>query len=128
MSTVVKPTPDHLRRLPYGFQDLEIFYIEPADEWSYYAKWEGKSVSSSDLSGPWFFEDEEREITKEDWNALYPGYEHIKEYSHLGGKIYNSKLGEHRLGGTFGGKNVFWSNTHRKWVYMNSHSVTLPPT
>ena len=50
MSTVVKPTPDHLKRLPYGFQDLEIFYIEPADKWSYYAKWEGKSVSSSNLS------------------------------------------------------------------------------
>jgi hypothetical protein len=157
MSTVVKPTPDHLRHLPYGFQDLEIFYIEPADEWSYYAKWEGKSVSSSDLSGPWFFKDEEREITKEDWNALYPGYEHIKEYSNLGGKIYNlklgedwnalypgyehikeysnlggkiynSKLGEHRLGGTFSGKSVLWSNTHGKWVYTNGHSVTLPPT
>jgi hypothetical protein len=126
MSTVVKPTPDHLKRLPYGFQDLEIFYIEPTDEWSYYAKWEGKSVSSSDLSGPWFFEDKEREITLEDWNALYPGYEHITPEGHLGGKAYSSKLNAYRLGGTFLGKRVIWSITGKKWVYINGLTVSLP--
>ena len=95
MSTVETATADDLRRLPYGFQDLEVFHVEETDEWSYYAKWEGKTVSSNHPTGPWFFEDEEREITKADWNVLYPGYEHIKEYSHLGGKIYNPKLDEH---------------------------------
>jgi Retrotransposon gag protein len=128
MSTVETATADDLCRLPYGFQDLEVFHVEETDEWSYYAKWEGKTVSSNHPTGPWFFEDEEQEITKEDWNTLYPGYEHIKEYSHIGGKIYNLKLNEHRLGGTFSGKNVLWSNTNRKWVYTNGHSVTLPPT
>jgi hypothetical protein len=126
MSTVVKPTPDHLRRLPYEFQDLEIFHIKSTDEWSYYAKWEGKSVSSQNLSGPWFFEDEEREITVEDWNALYPGYEHITPEGHLGGKAYSSKLNAYRLGGTFLGKRVIWSITGKKWVYVNGLTVSLP--
>jgi hypothetical protein len=119
MSTVEPATADDLRCLPYGFQDLDVFHNNETDEWSYYAKWEGESVSSHHPIGPWFFEDKDWEITKEDWNALYPGYEHITKYSYLGGKIYNAKLKEYQLGGTFGGKSVLWSNTLRKWVYTS---------
>jgi hypothetical protein len=92
MSTIETPTTEDLRHLPYGFQDLEVFYVKETDEWSYYAKWEGKPVSSHHPSGPWYFEDDEREITKEDWNTLYPGYEHIDPEGYLGGKAYSSKL------------------------------------
>ena len=94
-STVIPATDKDLRCLPYGFQDLEVFHVEETDEWSYYTKWEGKPVSSHHPSGPWYFEDEDQAITKEDWNALYPGYEHIIEYSHLGGKVYSLKIGEY---------------------------------
>jgi hypothetical protein len=128
MSKVIPATDKDLHRLPYGFQDLEIFYVNETDEWSYYAKWEGKPVSSHHPSGPWFFEDEDQEITKEDWNALYPGYEHIVEESHLGGKVYSSKINAYRLGGTFLGKRVLWSITSNKWVYTNGLTVSLPVT
>jgi hypothetical protein len=59
MSTVEPATADDLRCLPYGFQDLDVFHNNETDEWSYYAKWEGESVSSHHPIGPWFFEDKD---------------------------------------------------------------------
>ena len=103
---------DELDLLPFDFKDA--YYAKPdsTNTQYYFAKWHGRLAYSTDLNQGWFYEDDDSDVTLEQWENHYPGFQHL-----------NDRRVAPYLRGTYKGKSVRWSRSQNHWEYLNHRAV-----
>jgi hypothetical protein len=103
---------EELDQLPFDFKDA--YYAKPdsTNTQYYFAKWHGCLAYSTDLNQGWFYEDDDSDVTLEQWENHYPGFQHL-----------NDRRVAPYLRGTYKGKSVRWSRSQNHWEYLNHRAV-----
>jgi len=103
---------DELDLLPFDFKDA--YYAKPdsTNTQYYFAKWHGRLAYSTDLNQGWFYEDDDSDVTLEQWENHYPGFQHL-----------NDRRVAPYLRGTYKGKSVRWSRSQNHWEYLNHRAI-----
>jgi hypothetical protein len=65
---------DELDLLPFDFKDAYYTAPDSTDTCYYFAKWHGRPAYSTDLNQGWFYEDNDSDVTLDQWEGHYPGF------------------------------------------------------
>src|SRR5882762_427402 len=103
---------DELDLLPFDFKDAYYTAPDSTNTCYYFTKWHGRLAYSTNLNQGWFYEDDDSDVTLEQWEHHYPGFQHLDD----------RRVAPH-LRGTYKGKSVRWSRSQNHWEYLNHHAV-----
>jgi len=95
--------------IPIYFYDS---YIS-LDDHTFFATWNGRTVTSMNRQFPWVFEDTGIQVTDKDYELVYPNFTKLQEVDY------------HYLHGRYHNKVVSWSFSRETWLYKNNRRVVF---
>jgi hypothetical protein len=108
-------TSEELAQLPFGFENPHWIQQDPPYSDIVEATWNSLLVWSSTPARPWHWDSNSEEITSNDWELFYPGYQKID--------ITVCTLLE--LSGSYHDKSVKYNSNLGRWEYLNHKPVNF---